>query len=305
MQEKDNETRFLGQKGSYAVQTETFDASLLVPMLRSNTRELYDISGEEFIGYDIWHCHEATFLTDKGLPVSGTLKISIPSNSQYLPESKSFKLYLNSFDMCKMGSGVENACKLYEDQISLDLSYLLEEFVKVKFLKTNGFFSEIDPSKDYMDLVKLTNPFDIEFGDFTYSKNHLVFNQVPISETSPKKISYKVSTSLLRSRCRHTKQKDTGNAFFHIIMKEGYELELVSLLKQVISLRMLDEFHEFCAERLFIDLMKNGKIEALSVLLLYARRGSLDINPIRVSHEYMLNKDFIDVNKFTIKQQNQ
>jgi 7-cyano-7-deazaguanine reductase len=84
----------------------------------------------------------------------------------------------------------------------------------------------------------------------------------------------------LRSRCRHTKQKDTGTALI------GYSsTKLIappSLLKQIVSLREVNEFHEFCAEKLFCEIAKHlNPNDPLNVHLLYARRGSLDINPVR------------------------
>ena len=112
----------LGTANSYAVYTTQFDASLLNPMPRSEGRKDWGIKGDEFHGWDVWHCHEATFLIDSGAPVAGTLKIKYSSDSKYMVESKSAKLYINSFDMCKMGATVEKAISAYEKQIADDLS---------------------------------------------------------------------------------------------------------------------------------------------------------------------------------------
>ena len=90
--------KFLGQQGSYVEQLDKYQSNLLVPLPRNLVRETYSLTGDEFLGSDIWHCHEATFLLNSGMPIAGTLKIVIPSNSKYMVESKSFKLYLNSFD---------------------------------------------------------------------------------------------------------------------------------------------------------------------------------------------------------------
>ena len=81
-------TKHLGQQGSYAVQTDKFDPSLLVQMPRNLARDDWKIKGDEFVGYDVWHCHEATFLLDSGVPIAGTLKISYPSSSKYLVEDR-------------------------------------------------------------------------------------------------------------------------------------------------------------------------------------------------------------------------
>jgi 7-cyano-7-deazaguanine reductase len=107
-------------------------------------------------------------------------------------------------------------------------------------------------------------------------------------------------TNLLRSRCRHTKQKDTGAAYFRIVTKTG-TVDLQSLLKEVISLREVNEFHEFCSEKLFKAIMSHPDVEDCVVMLLYARRGSLDINPVRASKEYLIPRELIDIGYYTKK----
>jgi 7-cyano-7-deazaguanine reductase len=107
-------------------------------------------------------------------------------------------------------------------------------------------------------------------------------------------------TNLLRSRCRHTKQKDTGAAYFRIVTKKG-TVDLQSLLKEVIALREVNEFHEFCSEKLFKSITNHPDVEDCVVMLLYARRGSLDINPVRASKEYLIPKELIDTGFYTKK----
>ena len=50
----------------------------------------------ESYGLDIWNTYEFSYLLN-GKPKIIVLEISIPSNSKYTIESKSMKLYLNSF----------------------------------------------------------------------------------------------------------------------------------------------------------------------------------------------------------------
>ena len=109
-----------------------------------------------------------------------------------------------------------------------------------------------------------------------------------------------VMTNLLRSRCRHTKQKDTGAAYFRIITKQN-RVDLKDLLKEVIALREVNEFHEFCSEKLFKSIMSHPDVEDCVVMLLYARRGSLDINPVRASKEYLIPRELIDTGFYTKK----
>lgn len=292
-------SKFLGQEGSYAVNTDHFDPSFLIAMPRKNIRDLYGVTGKEFEGSDVWHCHEATFLLDSGMPIAGTLKITYPCKSTYMVESKSLKLYLNSFDFCKMGRLVDKATAAYEDQISKDLSSILFCHVSVKFYG-DIYRQPINDFKHYSDLQVIEGLFlnEVLVEDYTAQQNHLIFKE---SETDH---TYYLKTNVLRSRCRHTKQKDTGTAFFYISTRKS-ELITTSLLKQVISLRNLDEFHEFCAEKLYMDLMNTGFVEECCVSLLYSRRGSLDINPIRSTYRSILPAIFGDVNRYSYKQQNQ
>ena len=88
-------SKSLGSSASYAVYTDKHDASLLNPMPRNLARDGWAIKGDEFVGYDTWHCHESTFLLNNGLPIAGTLKIVCPADSEFMVESKSAKLYLN------------------------------------------------------------------------------------------------------------------------------------------------------------------------------------------------------------------
>ena len=111
----------LGSANSYAVYTDTFDPSQLNPMPRALARGDWNIKGDEFVGYDTWHCHEATFLLNNGLPIAGTLKIICPADSEFMVESKSFKLYLNTFDMCKMGDKIHDAIENYENQVNVSV----------------------------------------------------------------------------------------------------------------------------------------------------------------------------------------
>ena len=284
-------SKHLGQQGSYAVYTEQFDPSLLVPMPRNIAREEWGIKGNEFKGIDVWHCHEATFLLDSGMPVAGTLKVIVPANSEFMVESKSFKLYLNTFDMCKMGKDTKEAIRKYKEQIKQDISACTNSEVEVDFFLYQK--PEVDSFEDYRDMQesliysveedRMIRIEDIEITDYQGAGNHLKF--VPKDTDG----EYKVYTTVLRSRCRHTKQKDTGTAFFRIATKKA-ALDIPSLLKEVIALREVNEFHEFCAEKLYMAIASHPEVDHCTVSLMYARRGSLDICPVRsTSHFFIPN----------------
>lgn len=296
-------SKSLGSENSYAIYTDQFDASLLNPMPRAAARGDWNITGDEFVGYDVWHCHESTFLLENGLPIAGTLKIICPASSEFMVESKSFKLYLNSFDMCKMGKTIEEAVSNYEKQVVKDISACIGADVEVKFFGSgDDKLYEKDPASSYFDLYKLLSNGELENMEITdYSSQgtyDIVIDDSQIGEVS------KTFTNVLRSRCRHTKQKDTGAAYFKIITKKG-SVNNKELLKLVISLREVNEFHEFCCEKLYTEIMKNPLVHECSVMLLYARRGSLDINPVRASSPALISSALKDINFYTKKAQGQ
>jgi 7-cyano-7-deazaguanine reductase len=288
----------LGSANSYAVYTDTFDPSQLNPMPRALARGDWGIKGDEFVGYDTWHCHEATFLLNNGLPMAGTLKIVCPASSEFMVESKSFKLYLNTFDMCKMGDTIPQAIENYEKQVAKDISACIGAEVKVAFFRQGEEkMYEGDPGAFYLDMLRLIGNKGLEAMEVTdYDGKESHFKVTP-GESGEDLF---VMTNLLRSRCRHTKQKDTGAAYFRIVTKKG-TVDLQSLLKEVIALREVNEFHEFCSEKLFKSITNHPDVEDCVVMLLYARRGSLDINPVRASKEYLIPKELIDTGFYTKK----
>ena len=294
-------SKSLGSSNSYAVYTDKFDTSLLNPMPRSLARQDHGITGSEFVGGDVWHCHEATFLLDNGYPIAGTLKIAYPSSSEFMVESKSAKLYLNSFDMCKMGATPSQAISNYENQVANDLAAALKTTVHVAFFPSGSEKYGVSSFDDYKDLYweLLDVAADTTLTDYSSQENHIKF--VKIHPEDNEKVSSKYFTNALRSRCRHTKQKDTGAAYINIVSKNGMIVDPVSLFKQIVSLREVNEFHEFCAEKLFKSIMEHPEVEDCVVTLLYSRRGSLDINPIRASKPELLIMDLLDVTKYTVK----
>ena len=290
--------RSLGSANSYAVYTDQFDPSQLNPMPRILARQDWGIKGDEFVGYDTWHCHEATFLLNNGLPIAGTLKIVCPADSEFMVESKSFKLYLNTFDMCKMGDTIPEAIENYENQVKKDISACIGKEVEVGFFREGEQeLYEKDPGDGYYDLFRLIGNKKLEemqVEDYSGKESH--FSIIP-AETAD---DISVMTGILRSRCRHTKQKDTGAAYFHITTRKG-RVDLEGLLKEVIALREVNEFHEFCSEKLFTAITKHPDIKDCVVMLLYARRGSLDINPVRATKLELIPRALIDAGYYTRK----
>ena len=298
-------SKSLGSENSYAIYVDKFDSTLLNPMPRSAARNDWGITGNEFKGYDVWHCYESTFLLNNGSPVAGTLKIVCPSDSEFMVESKSFKLYLNTFDMCKMGDTLSQAISNYEKQVKHDISNCIKSNVEVKFFES-AIHTEYNPLKKYVDINTLININNIEITDYNSESNYTITTPADTDNltNSDSNSIYWIYSNVLRSRCRHTKQKDTGTAAFKIEVKKGSKLDYEQLFKLIVSLREVNEFHEFCAEKLFVEIMKDNNIKHCEVMLLYSRRGSLDINPIR-STKRTMNQSLVNVFRYTKKTQGQ
>ena len=296
---EDYASKSLGDSTSYAIYTDKFDSSLLVRMPRELARKDWDIVGDEFKGFDVWHCRESTFLTNKGLPVAGTLKFGYQSDSKWMVESKSMKLYLNSFDMCKMSDGVHSSISKYVNQVREDLSKLLETDVVV-FFHQEGTETE-SVVEEYHDLYDLVDIESLEI-DYSVKNNSDYLESIDIKQVKEDKYELKVFTNVLRSRCRHTKQKDTGSAYFHIKCTNR-TITLDGLLRYIISFREQNEFHEFLAEKFICDIKKVEGVTDVMVMLLYARRGSLDINPVRTTDLSMIPIELHQVNVLTEKTQ--
>jgi len=279
------ELKHLGDsKSSYAVETDKFDPTLLDIIERKPIREEWGIKGHEFVGYDVWHAYETTFLTEKGVPVAGTLKIVVPAFTTHIVESKSLKLYLNSFDMCKMGTTVKEATENFEQQVAWDLGKILCCTIHVHFFTDKTVTRNVFGL--YTDLYDIVDPDTFEVTDYKSETNHLKWvEQANASQ------NIEVYSNVLRSRCRHTKQKDTGTAFIKLRAEGGY-IQMRTILQQIISLREQNEFHEPCCEKLFCDIRKISGVKELMVALLYARRGGIDINPVRVTSSNFLPKFF-------------
>ena len=301
----------LGQGDSYAVYTEKFDSSLLNPMPRAALRVRFGIKGDEFIGYDIWHCHESTFLLNSGLPVAGTLKFIYPASSPFMVESKSMKLYLNSFDMCKMGETFEDAKAAYVNQIVNDLSQVVGSQVRANFFDSVAWddwdgFVDNDIIGDCVNIAHFDQIYKTTFDDFRGENSGDQSYVTLVPRSFREGITGCYFTNVLRSRCRHTKQKDTGTAVLWHDPKEDWVVDPVSFLRQVISLREVNEFHELCAEKLFLDVRsKVPTPDGVTILLLYSRRGSLDINPVRSTDIDLIPSELLDVKTLTLKTQGQ
>jgi 7-cyano-7-deazaguanine reductase len=281
-------SKHLGQVGG-AGYKDQYDPELLVAIPRSLNREAYGIDSKNlpFHGMDVWNAYEVSFLTNKGLPVSGAVKITLPADSEFHVESKSLKLYLNSFNMTELGPTILDAIHNFKDKVVTDLSKLLQCDVWVFFY---GFDSTDNPVGLDMSLEEIGEPSDIdsrcnlESIDFKEG-----FTGFDLHETDSTSTHYWKS-NLLRSNCRVTNQPDWGDIY--IVMKGTKIPTPESLAKYIVSHRQVSHFHEEICEMLFTTLQKECELEDLMVTCLYTRRGGIDINPMRTTNLDWIPKPF-------------
>ena len=266
---------------------EKYDMSLLFRIPRSENRVHYGIDDAHlpFVGFDVWNCYEVSFLTDNGLPVSRVMKLIYAADSPFLVESKSLKLYLNSFNMDCFGSTVAKAEESVGVTISHDLCLLLETEVNVSLFDSTCEIRQPFPSFLNEELDRIIPITKLESILFTH------FNESP--ELLSSKItdtihSYLFRTDMLRSNCRVTNQPDWGDLFVQMTTK--HEIELSSVIEYLVSFRKENHFHEEVVEMIYKRFYDIFNPSTLMVAAMYTRRGGIDINPMRASHPDLLDK---------------
>lgn len=256
----------LGQKTEYASQ---YDRTLLQSVPRSLNRDGLGITQNQpfTIGADIWTAYEISWLNEKGLPQVAIADIYLDYQSQNLIESKSFKLYLNSFNQSKFAD-----FNAVQQTMQRDLIECAQGDVKVRLNPVAVY----DAQKIEHLQGDCIDEQDIEITSYEFNANWLK------DCVSDEIVEEKLVSHLLKSNCLITNQPDWGTLHIHYV---GKKINHEKLLRYVVSFRQHNEFHEQCVERIFCDLIHYAKPEKLTVYARYTRRGGLDINPFRSNFE--------------------
>jgi len=261
------------QLGKPAPYVDHYDASLLFPISRLPKRVELGLHGAvPFFGADLWSAFELSWLTPRGKPQVAIAHITVPCETPNIVESKSFKLYLNSFTNTPFASVDE-----VRDRIRADVSEAAwrgapsQSSVGVRILMPDQFEREPVRELDGLSLDRL----DIECSQYTPAPELLTaaFDEQPVEEV--------LTSNLLKSNCLVTGQPDWGSVQ---IRYSGPQIDQGGLLRYLVSFRNHNEFHEQCVERIFMDVWTRCKPVKLAVYARYTRRGGLDINPFRTSH---------------------
>ena len=260
----------LGKASSYIDQ---YDASLLFPLPRSDKRSELGITGDPpFFGADLWTAFELSWLNPRGKPQLALAHFTVPCESPNIIESKSFKLYLNSFNNTVFADSDEVLAHMRKDVAeALWRGAPVQGSVGLRLIAPELFDREPIYELDGLSLDRL----EIECTRYTPAPDLLrvSLGEAPVSEV--------LVSNLLKSNCLVTGQPDWGSVQ---ISYTGDAIDQEGLLQYLVSFRNHNEFHEQCVERIFMDIWTRCKPIKLSVYARYTRRGGLDINPFRTSH---------------------
>lgn len=268
------ENSLLGKAAPYVDQ---YDATLLYPIARLPKRQEIGVPATlPFMGADLWTAYELSWLNTRGRPQVALAHITVPCETPNIVESKSFKLYLNSFNNTKFHDAAEVLAR-----IRTDISEAVwrgsgkNGTVGVKLIAPELFDQQAIHELDGLNLDRL----DIECTQYTPAPELLtaVFDEQPVSEV--------LVSNLLKSNCLVTGQPDWASVQ---ISYRGPQIDQAGLLQYLVSFRNHNEFHEQCVERIYMDIMTRCKPAKLTVYARYTRRGGLDISPWRSSHPQAL-----------------
>lgn len=252
----------LGQEVSYPTR---YDSSVLFAIEREPNRAELHIPAN-WHGADIWYAYEISWLNSKGKPIAAVGRFSTPWNSPCLIESKSLKLYLNSFNESQFQD-----LATVQELISRDLSAVAQAKVEVSLYELTPYDG---PTISALD-GQVIDDLDIAIDCYQPNANLLQCLENG-TETQESLVSH-----LLKSNCPVTGQPDWGTVQ---IKYTGTQIDPEALLRYIVSFRQHTEFHEHCVERMYNDIMEHCQPSSLFVMARYTRRGGLDINPWRSSH---------------------
>jgi 7-cyano-7-deazaguanine reductase len=257
----------LGQQTDYV---SVYAPHLLFPIPRAESRSLLGI-GEElsFYGSDIWTGYELSWLDPLGKPVVAIAEFSIPCTSEFIVESKSFKLYLNSFNQTHFGNAAEA-----EALIVKDLSRLTNADVQVNLVPLTAAMKAAQHLAGIVEVdAELLDELEVTIDTYHPTPELLATDAEMVDES--------LVSHLLKTNCPVTGQPDWASL---VVRYKGNKIQRENLLRYIISFREHQDFHEHCVERIFSDIARVCKPEELTVYARYTRRGGLDINPFRSSN---------------------
>lgn len=251
----------LGKRADYDAD---YDPALLCAIPRQPGRDALGLQGDmPFRGWDIWTAYELSWLDMRGKPLIACAEIHIPADSPNIVESKSLKLYFNSFNQNRFTDA---------DSVRATIEKDLAVCLKAKPIVYLQSSSDWAGSEQTDFLGECIDDLDIDIEHYQPNAEMLKAGSKVVTES--------LFSRLLRSRCPVTGQPDWATVQ---IVYTGPEVDRASLLRYIVSFRLHQDFHEHCVERMFVDLQRHCRPERLSIYARYLRRGGIDINPFRTN----------------------
>ena len=243
---------------------DTYDPDLLFPVARQPKRDELGLTAASlpFAGVDVWNAYEISWLNPRGKPVVALGQFKVPADSPQLIESKSLKLYLNSYNQTTFATFDAVRTRIAADLSAASGATVEVDLVPVQDASARRFAHPSGVLLDELDIdctVYQPDPALLRAG----------------GEVVTEELLY---SHLLKSNCLVTGQPDWGML---AVRYAGPQIDRAALLRYIVSFRGHDEFHEQCVERVFCDIQARCRPQRLAVWARYTRRGGLDINPFR------------------------
>ena len=273
------------QLGKATAYPDQYAPQTLFPIARQPQRsELGMTAGTAlpFTGADLWTGYELSWLNPRGKPQVALVQVAVPCETPCIVESKSFKLYLNSFSNSRFVSADEVRQRISEDvgvSVWQPVASVSQQApggappptVGVRLVLPEQFSAQAMQELEGLSLDRL----DVECSDYQPAPHWLR------ADTAEAAVTETLTSHLLRSNCPVTQQPDWGDIQ---ISYSGAPIDQEGLLRYIVSLRNHNGFHEHCVERIFMDILRHCRPSRLTVYARYTRRGGLDINPLRTNH---------------------
>lgn len=272
------------QLGKATAYPDQYAPQVLFPIARQPQRGEFGIAvggALPFTGVDLWTGYELSWLNPRGKPQVALVQVTVPCETPCIVESKSFKLYLNSFSNSRFASADAVRERIAADvgaavwqpvaSESRQASRGAPPTVGVRLVLPEQFTAQTVQELGGLSLDRL----DVECTDYQPAPQWLRANAAEAAVTET------LTSHLLRSNCPVTQQPDWGDIQ---IGYSGAPIDQEGLLRYIVSLRNHNGFHEHCVERIFMDILRRCHPSRLTVYARYTRRGGLDINPLRTNH---------------------
>lgn len=257
----------LGKKSAYEAM---YNPEKLFPIPRQINRDKLGLlkgTALPFYGYDFWNHYEVSWLNEKGKPIVAVAEIIYRCDTVNIIESKSMKLYFNTFN----NSVFKNA-QAVQETVQRDLIARLDggELI-VRILPLQALAQTVLAPRFS---GKSIDELDVDCSRYHADENLLTTEEAIVSET--------LCTDLLKSNCLVTNQPDWCSVQ---ITYRGKKINEAGLLRYIVSFRNDNEFHEQCIEKIFLHILQHCQPESLTVYGRSSRRGGLDINSIRSTEQ--------------------